>query len=312
MNDQQLQKMRNQPGFVAALDQSGGSTPKALAAYGIKEGAWSNNDEMFAIVHQMRSRIITSPSFNGNRILAAILFENTMDREIKGLPTADFLWKVKQVVPFLKVDQGLAEEKNGVHLMKPMPQLPALLAKGKAKGIFGTKMRSVINEANPAGIQDIVNQQFEVAAQILASGLVPIIEPEVDIHAPDKARAEELLKAALLEKLNKLPTGQLVFLKLTLPERDDFYADCVSHPKVVRVLALSGGYSRDEGNARLRRNRGVVASFSRALVEGLSAQQSDAEFNALLDAAIQSIFEASTVKQAGGNKARELRPVTTA
>jgi len=312
MNEQQLQKMKNQPGFVAALDQSGGSTPKALAAYGIKEGAWSNNDEMFAIVHQMRSRIITSPSFNGNRILAAILFENTMDREIKGLPTADFLWKVKQVVPFLKVDQGLAEEKNGVHLMKPMPQLPALLAKGKAKGIFGTKMRSVINEANPAGIQDIVNQQFEVAAQILASGLVPIIEPEVDIHAPDKARAEELLKAALLEKLNKLPTGQLVFLKLTLPERDDFYADCVSHPKVVRVLALSGGYSRDEGNARLRRNRGVVASFSRALVEGLSAQQSDAEFNALLDAAIQSIFEASTVKQAGGNKARELRPVTTA
>ena len=308
MNDQQLQKMRNQPGFVAALDQSGGSTPKALAAYGIKEGAWSNNDEMFAIVHQMRSRIITSPSFNGNRILAAILFENTMDREIKGLPTADFLWKVKQVVPFLKVDQGLAEEKNGVHLMKPMPQLPALLAKGKAKGIFGTKMRSVINEANPAGIQDIVNQQFEVAAQILASGLVPIIEPEVDIHAPDKARAEELLKAALLEKLNKLPTGQLVFLKLTLPERDDFYADCVSHPKVVRVLALSGGYSRDEGNARLRRNRGVVASFSRALVEGLSAQQSDAEFNALLDETIRSVFEASTVKQ---TKTKELRPTAT-
>ena len=308
MNDQQLQKMRNQPGFVAALDQSGGSTPKALAAYGIKEGAWSNNDEMFAIVHQMRSRIITSPNFNGNRILAAILFENTMDREIKGLPTADFLWKVKQVVPFLKVDQGLAEEKNGVHLMKPMPQLPALLAKGKAKGIFGTKMRSVINEANPAGIQDIVNQQFEVAAQILASGLVPIIEPEVDIHAPDKARAEELLKAALLEKLNKLPTGQLVFLKLTLPERDDFYADCVSHPKVVRVLALSGGYSRDEGNARLRRNRGVVASFSRALVEGLSAQQSDAEFNALLDETIRSVFEASTVKQ---TKTKELRPTAT-
>jgi fructose-bisphosphate aldolase class I len=308
MNEQQLQKMKNQPGFVAALDQSGGSTPKALAAYGIKEGAWSNNDEMFAIVHQMRSRIITSPSFNGNRILAAILFENTMDREIKGLPTADFLWKVKQVVPFLKVDQGLAEEKNGVHLMKPMPQLPALLAKGKAKGIFGTKMRSVINEANPAGIQDIVNQQFEVAAQILASGLVPIIEPEVDIHAPDKARAEELLKAALLEKLNKLPTGQLVFLKLTLPERDDFYADCVSHPKVVRVLALSGGYSRDEGNARLRRNRGVVASFSRALVEGLSAQQSDAEFNALLDETIRSVFEASTVKQ---TKTKELRPTAT-
>ena len=250
----------------------------------------------------------TAKFLKAGTILAAILFENTMDREIKGLPTADFLWKVKQVVPFLKVDQGLAEEKNGVHLMKPMPQLPALLAKGKAKGIFGTKMRSVINEANPAGIQDIVNQQFEVAAQILASGLVPIIEPEVDIHAPDKARAEELLKAALLEKLNKLPTGQLVFLKLTLPERDDFYADCVSHPKVVRVLALSGGYSRDEGNALLRRNRGVVASFSRALVEGLSAQQSDAEFNALLDETIRSVFEASTVKQ---TKTKELRPTAT-
>jgi len=310
MNEQQLQKMRNHPGFVAALDQSGGSTPKALASYGIKEGSWNNDDEMFAIVHQMRSRIITSPSFNGDRILAAILFENTMDREINGQATAEYLWSVKKVVPFLKVDKGLVEEKNGVHLMKPIPQLSALLAKAKAKGIFGTKMRSVINQADPSGIKEIVNQQFEVAAQILASGLVPIVEPEVDIHCPEKARAEELLKSAMLEKLNKLPAGQLVFLKLTLPEQDEFYADCVRHPKVVRVLALSGGYSRDEGNARLRRNHGVVASFSRALVEGLSARQTDAEFNAMLDTAIGSIFEASTVKQTSSDRARKPQPLT--
>ncbi len=297
LNEQQIQKMKNQPGFVAALDQSGGSTPKALAAYGIKEGSWSNDAEMFEIVHQMRARIITSPSFTGDRILGAILFENTIDREIQGQPTADYLWNVKRIVPFLKVDKGLAEEKDGVHLMKPMPQLPALLNKAKAKRIFGTKMRSVINVADPAGIRQVVNQQFEVAAQILAAGLVPIVEPEVDIHSPEKAKAEELLKPALLERLNQLPTGQLVFLKLTLPEQDNLYADCVRHPNVVRVLALSGGYSRAEGNARLRRNHGVVASFSRGLVEGLSARQSDAAFNTLLDAAIQSIFEASTVKQ---------------
>ena len=297
LNEQQLQKMKNQPGFVAALDQSGGSTPKALAAYGIKEGSWSNEDEMFAIVHRMRTRIITSPSFNGDRILGAILFENTMDRDIQGRPTADYLWTVKRIVPFLKVDNGLVEEKNGVRLMKPMPQLATLLKKAKAKGIFGTKMRSVINKLNPAGIRDIVDQQFEVAAQILAAGLVPIVEPEVDIDCPEKARAEAFLKIFILEKLDRLPPGQLVFLKLTLPEQDDLYADCVRHPKVVRVLALSGGYSRDEANARLRRNQGVVASFSRALVEGLTAQQSDAEFNALLDGAVQSIFEASTVKQ---------------
>ena len=293
LNERQLQKMKTQPGFVAALDQSGGSTPKALAAYGIKEGSWSNDNEMFEIVHQMRARIITSPSFTGDRILGAILFEDTMDREIEGLPTADYLWNVKQVVPFLKVDKGLAEEKNGVHLMKPMPQLGALLNKARARRIFGTKMRSVINQADPAGIREIVNQQFEVAAQIMAAGLVPIVEPEVDIHCPEKAKAEALLKAAILEKLNRLPVGQLVFLKLTLPEQEDLYADCVRHPNVVRVLALSGGYSRDEGNARLRRNHGVVASFSRGLVEGLSARQSDAEFDKLLDAAIQSIFEAS-------------------
>jgi fructose-bisphosphate aldolase class I len=299
LNEQQLQKMKAQPGFIAALDQSGGSTPKALAAYGIKAGAWSNENEMFAIVHQMRTRIMTSPSFTGERILGAILFENTMDRDIQGQPTADYLWNVKRVVPFLKVDKGLADEKNGVHLMKPMPQLAALLAKAKAKRIFGTKMRSVVNQANAAGIKEVVSQQFEVAAQILAADLVPIVEPEVDIHCLEKANAEALLKAALLEQLNKLSAGQLVFLKLTLPEQDDFYADCVRHPKVVRVFALSGGYSRQECNERLRRNHGVVASFSRALVEGLTAQQSDAEYNALLDGAIQSIFEASTVKQNG-------------
>jgi len=297
LNEQQLQKMKTQPGFVAALDQSGGSTPTALAAYGIKEGSWSNDKEMFEMVHQMRARIMTSPSFTGARILAAILFENTMDREIEGLPTADYLWNVKRVVPFLKVDQGLAEEKNGVRLMKAMPELGTLLTKAKAKRIFGTKMRSVIKQADPAGIKEIVNQQFEVAAQITAAGLVPIVEPEVDIHCPEKAQAEALLKAAILDKLNRLPAGQLVFLKLTPPEQDDLYADCVRHPKVVRVLALSGGYSRDEGNARLRRNQGLVASFSRALVEGLSATQSEAEFDTALDEAIQSIFAASTEKQ---------------
>ena len=295
---QQLQKMKSQPGFIAALDQSGGSTPKALRSYGIKEGAWSNEQEMFAIVHQMRTRIITSPSFTGERILGAILIENTMDRDIEGQPSADYLWNAKRVVPFLKVDQGLAAEQGGVQLMKPMPGLAALLAKARAKRIFGTKMRSVIQQANAGGIKDIVNQQFETARQIIAAGLVPIVEPEVDIHCPEKAKAEAWLKAAILEKLNLLPEDHLVMLKLTLPEQDELYADCVRHPKVVRVVALSGGYTRDECNTRLRRNHGVVASFSRALVEGLSAQQSDAEYNALLDASIQSIFEASTRKQA--------------
>jgi len=297
LNERQLEKMKSDRGFVAALDQSGGSTPKALAAYGIKEGSWSNEDQMFAMVHQMRTRIITSPGFNGERILGAILFENTMDRDIQGQPTGDYLWNQKHIVPFLKVDQGLAQEKSGVRLMKPIPGLPALLKQAKAKRIFGTKMRSVINQADPGGISEIVNQQFEVAAQILAAGLVPIIEPEVDIHCPEKAKADALLKAAILEKLNALRPGDVVFLKLTLPEADDLYADFVRHPRVVRVLALSGGYSRDEANARLRRNHGVVASFSRALVEGLTAQQSDSDFNARLDAAVQSIFEASTVKQ---------------
>jgi len=293
LNEQQLQKMKSHPGFIAALDQSGGSTPKALALYGIKEGAWSNEDEMFAIVHQMRTRMITRPAFNGERLIGAILFENTMDRDIEGEPTADYLWNVKRVVPFLKVDKGLGAEKDGVQLMKPIPGLAELLKKAKSKRIFGTKMRSVIKHANAAGIRDIVNQQFELAAQIIAAGLVPIVEPEVDIHCSEKAKAERLLMAAILEKLDKLPAGQLVMLKLTLPEQDNFYADFVKHPKVVRVVALSGGYSREEANNRLRRNRGVVASFSRALAEGLSAQQSDAEFNAMLDKSIQSIFDAS-------------------
>ncbi|PYN43971.1 MAG: fructose bisphosphate aldolase [Candidatus Rokuibacteriota bacterium] len=292
-NNEQLQKMKTHPGFIAALDQSGGSTPGALRAYGIKENAWSSEAEMFEIVHQMRTRIMTSPGFTGERIIGAILFENTIDRDVEGQPTADYLWNVKRVVPFLKVDKGLAAEKSGVQLMKPMPELSALLDKANAKRIFGTKMRSFVKQANGAGIKDIVAQQFEVARQIIAAGLVPIVEPEVDIHCLEKAKAEELLKAAILEALNRLPAGQPVMLKLTLPEKDNLYADFVGHPKVVRVVALSGGYSREEGNERLRRNHGVVASFSRALVEGLSAQQSDAEYNALLDASIRSIFEAS-------------------
>src|SRR5262249_51221305 len=261
LNEQQLQKMKSHPGFIAALDQSGGSTPKALALYGIKEGTWSNEDEMFAIVHEMRTRMITSPAFNGERIIGAILFENTMDRDIKGHPSANYLWNVKGVVPFLKVDKGLEAEKDGVQLMKSIPALAALLEKAKSKRIFGTKMRSVIKGANAAGIKEIVDQQFELAAQIIAAGLIPIVEPEIDIHCPEKAEAEELLKAAILEKLNQLPQGQIVMLKLTLPEQDNFYADFVKHPTVLRVVALSGGYSRDEANDRLRRNRGVVASF---------------------------------------------------
>src|SRR5947207_2130182 len=293
VNAEQLQKIKTGPGFIAALDQSGGSTPKALRLYGVQENTWSSDEEMFAIVHQMRTRIITSPTFNGERIIGAILFENTMDREIEGQPTADYLWNVKRVVPFLKVDQGLAAEQDGVQLMRPMPALAALLDKAKAQGIFGTKMRSLIKHANAAGITNIVRQQFDVAGQIMAAGFVPIIEPEVDIHCPDKARAEEMLRAALLEELNALPAGQLVMLKLTLPEHDDCYAAFVSHPKVVRVVALSGGYTRDEANKRLRRNHGVVASFSRALVEGLTAQQSATEFNSRLYAYAQSIFEAS-------------------
>jgi len=293
LNEQQLRKMKSDPGFIAALDQSGGSTPKTLSLYGVKEGAWSSEEEMLELVHRMRTRMITSPSFTGDRLVGAILFENTMDREIEKQPTADYLWEVKRIVPFLKVDQGLAAEKDGVQLMKPIPGLGALLERAKAKRIFGTKMRSLIKQANAAGIKEIVNQQFELAARILAAGLMPIVEPEVDIHCPEKGKAEELLKAAIQGLLDLLPAGQQVMLKLTLPEQDDFYADLVKHPKVLRVVALSGGYSREEANDRLRRNHGVIASFSRALAEGLSAQQSDAEFDAVLGESIESIFEAS-------------------
>ena len=298
-NGEQLKKMKDSPGFVAALDQSGGSTPKALAAYGVKEDSWTDEEGMYALVHQMRTRIITSPAFTGQRILGAILFEDTMNREIQDRPTADYLWQVREVVPFLKIDNGLATEGNGVQLMKPMPQLPDLLARAKAKSIFGTKMRSLIKLANEIGIQEIVNQQFEVAAQINALGLIPIIEPEVDIHSLEQATAEELLKKHLLQKLDELPAGQLVFLKLSIPTEDNLYLDFVNHPAVVRVLALSGGYSRHEGNERLRRNPGIIASFSRALLEDLTAQQSEAEFNSVLDAAIESIYQASTTKSDG-------------
>jgi len=291
--DLQEAKFRTQDGFIAALDQSGGSTPKALRLYGIQESAYSNDAEMMDLIHAMRTRIITSPAFNGDRILAAILFEATMDRDIEGRPTAEYLWEVKKVVPILKVDKGLAEEKDGVQLMKPIPGLDALLAKAKSKGIFGTKMRSVIKQANPAGIEAIVDQQFEIGRQIIAAGLVPIIEPEVDIKCPDKAKAEDLLKAGIMAQLDKLPEGELVMLKLTLPEVDNLYADCIAHPRVLKVVALSGGYSRDEANQRLARQHRMVASFSRALTEGLTAQQTDAEFNAALDDAIESIYQAS-------------------
>jgi fructose-bisphosphate aldolase class I len=289
----QLQKIGSQDGFIAALDQSGGSTPKALRLYGVPEDAYSGDDEMFSVVHDMRARIVTSPSFDGSRILGAILFENTMDRDIDGKPTATYLWETKNVVPFLKVDKGLAEEQDGAQVMKPMPDLDALLARGKAKGIFGTKMRSVIKLGNGKGVAAVVDQQFEIGRQILAAGLVPIIEPEIDIHSPEKAQAEALLKSALLGQLNALDAGQKVMLKLTLPEEDGFYTECVEHPNVLKVVALSGGYSREEANARLARNKGVVASFSRALTEGLTAQQTSDEFDAMLDASIESIFQAS-------------------
>jgi fructose-bisphosphate aldolase class I len=291
--EQQRQKIATAPGFIAALDQSGGSTPKALGLYGVTPDAWSNDEEMYAVVHQMRTRIVTSPSFGGNRILAAILFENTMDRDIEGQPTARYLWNVKNVVPILKVDKGLADEQNGVQLMKPMPELDALLQKAKSKDIFGTKMRSVIKQANPDGVAAIVKQQFELARQIIAAGLVPIVEPEVDIHCPDKGTAEKLLKAGILAELDALNDDQTVMLKLTLPEQDNFYSDCIAHPRVLKVVALSGGYSREEANEKLARNNGMVASFSRALAEGLTAQQSDEDFDAMLDASIQSIFDAS-------------------
>ena len=293
MNDHQLEKIRDRDGFIAALDQSGGSTPKALRLYGIGEDAWSGDDEMFSIVHGMRTRIVTSPSFDGGRILGAILFENTMDREIEGKPSARYLWEEKNVVPFLKVDKGLAPEENGAQVMKPMPELDSLLARAKANGVFGTKMRSVIKLANPHGVKAVVDQQFEIGRRIVKAGLVPIIEPEVDIHSPEKEQAEVLLKDAMLAHLDALGPEQKVMLKLTLPERENFYAECVNHPNVLRVAALSGGYTREEANARMTRNHGVIASFSRALTEGLTAQQSDDEFDAMLDSSIASIFDAS-------------------
>lgn len=293
VNTEQYAKMSSGRGFVAALDQSGGSTPKALALYGISPDAYSNDEEMFDLVHQMRCRIITSPAFTGERILAAILFENTLNRDIEGRNSADYLWSVKNVVPILKVDKGLAPEEQGVQVMKPIPGLDALLDVANARGVFGTKMRSVIKLADPAGVAAVVDQQFTVAEQIIAKGLVPIIEPEVDIHSPQKAEAEELLRADIRRRLAGLPDGQVVMLKLTLPSTDGFYSELVAHPKVLRVVALSGGYSRDEACELLARNSGVVASFSRALTEGLSANQTDSEFNAMLDSSIAEIYAAS-------------------
>lgn len=288
-----LEKVRSGRGFIAALDQSGGSTPKALALYGVEADAYSNDDEMFTRVHEMRTRIITDASFNGERVLGAILFENTLDREINAKSSANYLWEEKGVVPFLKVDKGLEEEANGVQLMKPMPELDALLAKANAQNVFGTKMRSVIKSANADGIIAVVAQQFSIGKQIIAAGLIPIIEPEVDINSATKSECEVLLQDALIAQLDNLNSDQLVMLKLTLPETDGFYQACVDHPNVVKVVALSGGYSRDEANARLSRNPGMIASFSRALTQGLSAQQSDAEFNQTLDSAIEAIYQAS-------------------
>lgn len=291
--EQQMKIARTRPGFIAALDQSGGSTPKALGLYGVTEDAWSNDDEMYTVVHAMRTRIMTSPAFAGDRILGAILFENTIDREVDGQPTAAYLWNEKKVLPFLKVDKGLAEEQDGAQLMNPIPGLDELLGKANANGVFGTKMRSVIKQANKTGIDGVVKQQFDIGRRIVAAGLVPIIEPEVDIHCPDKAAAEDMLHDAIMEELNSLDGNELVMLKLTLPEKNNLYADCVAHANVARVVALSGGYSREEANNRLSRQNGMVASFSRALAEGLAAQQSDEEFNATLDTSIASICEAS-------------------
>ena len=291
--DGMREKIRRAPGFIAALDQSGGSTPKALGLYGLDAGSWSNEQEMYDLIHQMRCRIITSPAFTGNRILAAILFEMTMERQVEGKGAAEFLWEDKQVVPFLKIDKGLADQSDGAQVMKPIPDLGALLDRALGHGVFGTKMRSVVTLADPVGIQAVVDQQLAIARQVLAAGLVPIVEPEVDIHSPQKAAAEELLTERLLAALPELDDGQQVMLKLTLPEKDGLYAALLAHPRVLRVVALSGGYTREEANARLSRNHGVVASFSRALTEGLSARQSELEFDRVLDASIQSFYDAS-------------------
>jgi fructose-bisphosphate aldolase class I len=291
--EQQLAKVRDEHGFIAALDQSGGSTPKALGLYGLAESEWSNDDQMFDLVHQMRTRIVTAPSFNGDRVIGAILFEGTMDRDIEGIGSAEFLWSKKNVVPFLKVDKGLEDEANGVQLMKDMPELDSVLDRAKSKGVFGTKMRSVIKQADDTGIQQIVDQQFAVGKQILAKGLCPILEPEVDIHCPDKQLAEDKLKVALLAGLDALSSDQQLMFKLTLPETPGHYKECIDHSNMVKVVALSGGYARDEANRRLAQNPRMVASFSRALAEGLTAQMTDAEFDAHLNSSIDSIFQAS-------------------
>jgi fructose-bisphosphate aldolase class I len=291
--DKQLAKIKNDKGFIAALDQSGGSTPKALQLYGLGQDAYKNEQEMYDVVHKMRTRMITSPAFSGKRLIGAILFENTMDRDIEGKPTPTYLWDVKGVVPFLKVDKGLADEKDGVQIMKPIGGLDALLKRAKVKGVFGTKMRSVIKQANQAAIDAVVKQQFEIGKQIIAAGLVPIIEPEVDIKTPNKPQAEEMLKAAITKELGALKPDQKVMLKLTIPDKDDLYADLMKNKNVLRVVALSGGYTRDDANKRLARNHGMTASFSRALAEGLTAQQSDKEFNAAIDKSIESIYQAS-------------------
>jgi fructose-bisphosphate aldolase class I len=293
VNSEQFQKIKGAQGFIAALDQSGGSTPKALRLYGVQESAYSGDAEMYDRIHEMRTRIITSPVFNGTRILGSILFEMTMDRQIMGMGAAEYLWQEKDVVPFLKVDKGLAEEVDGAQVMKPMPDLDAVMARAITHGVFGTKMRSVIKMGNEAGVDAVVRQQFEVGRHIIGAGLVPIIEPEIDIHSPEKAQAEVLLKAALQAEIATLGADEFIMLKLTLPDEDDFYAELVEHPNVLRVVALSGGYTRAEANALLARNHGVVASFSRALTEGLTAQQTQAEFDAALDASIESIFQAS-------------------
>ncbi len=292
-NPQQLERMRNGRGFIAALDQSGGSTPKALSLYGISESEYSGDAQMFDLIHAMRTRMIKSPAFSGDRVLGAILFEGTMDRDIDGLGSAQYLWEKKQVIPFLKIDKGLADESNGVQMMKPMPELDALLTRAVTKGIFGTKMRSVIKLANRDGIAAVVAQQFAVGRQIIAHGLVPIVEPEVDIKSPQKAEAEAMLRDAIAAELDKQPSSQPVMLKLTLPNTANYYANLIAHPSVLRVVALSGGYSRDDANQKLSENHGMIASFSRALTEGLSAKQSDAEFNAMLDATIAGIYAAS-------------------
>jgi fructose-bisphosphate aldolase, class I len=293
MDSEMFDRIAKGNGFIAALDQSGGSTPKALRQYGVPEDAYATEDEMFDLVHQMRTRIITSPAFTGERILGAILFEGTMEREIDGVPSARYLWETKHVVPFVKVDKGLAEEADGVQVMKPMPQLDDLLARARDEGVFGTKMRSVVKHADEAGIRRIVEQQFEVGQRILDAGLVPILEPEVDIHSPSKREAEELLHRSVTEHLDDLADDE-VMLKLTIPSEDGFYTPLIEHPRVLRVVALSGGYSRDEANERLARNPGLIASFSRALIGELSADQSDEDFDAALDTAVQSIYDAST------------------